>query len=193
LRKVILMVICLARIVIIFAQEETGVVINGITWATRNVDSVGKFAERSESPGMSYQWNKKYACPVKDGVSEWDATDPTGTTWEAINDPSPDGWRVPTRTEIEKLLDTTKVEYEWTTKNDVEGGRFTDKVTGKSIFLPATEWQVFANGTFYHGHYWSSEDANGYNAYHLFICKGMSRRYHSDYRFCFSIRPVKKT
>ena len=33
-----------------FAQEE-GVVINGVTWATCNVDVPGKFAAKPESPG----------------------------------------------------------------------------------------------------------------------------------------------
>ena len=39
--------------------HDAGVVINGITWATRNVDEPGKFAARPEDAGMYYQWNSK--------------------------------------------------------------------------------------------------------------------------------------
>ena len=137
LRKVVTIVICLTVTATIFAQEETGVVINGVMWATRNVDVVGTFAENSENLGMSYQWNRKKPCYIKGNITDRYAI----ATWEAVNDPSPDGWRVPTKTEFRKLLDTDKVEYEWTTESGVNGGHFTDKTTGKSIFLPSTSQQ----------------------------------------------------
>ena len=187
LRKVVAIVICFTGTTIIFAQEETGVVINSVMWATRNVDAVGTFAENSGSLGKFYQWNRKKTCSAIGNVADRDAI----ATWEAVNDPSPYGWRVPTRTEIGKLLDNTKVEYEWTTERGVNGGRFTDKASGNSIFLPITEWQVFNNDTPYYGQYWSSADANGSNAYHIYFRNGSLHMYHSDYRFCFSIRPVK--
>ena len=34
------------------ATQDEGIVINGVRWATRNVDAFGTFAERPESPGM---------------------------------------------------------------------------------------------------------------------------------------------
>jgi len=36
-----------------------------------------------------------------DGGTNWDATIPEGTIWKNSNDPSPVGWRVPTKEEIE--------------------------------------------------------------------------------------------
>jgi len=192
--KLAAIIICLAGTATIFAQEETGVVINGVTWATRNVGAVGTFAESSESHGMFYQWNRKKTLPAKSNVADMPVTATTSTMWEAINDPSPDGWRVPTKTEMKKLLDTTKVEYEWiTTKNGVKGGRFTDKVTSKSIFLPATGIYLDHTDSYDHGHYWTNTDANGSNAYHLAFGIGGSGLYHSNYGFGFSIRPVKNT
>ena len=195
LRKLVAIIICLVGTATIFAQEETGVVINGVMWATRNVDAVGTFAENSGSFGMFYQWNRKKTCPVGN-VTDRDTT----ATWETVNDPSPNGWRVPTRAEFRKLIDTEKVDYEWIIENGVWGGRFIDKTTGKSIFLPAAPWQKF-NGTLFsvdstdnedaYGYYWSSDDANGHNAYHLYFRKSSLRVYHSYYGFCFSIRPVK--
>jgi hypothetical protein len=70
------------------ATTEPGVVINGVKWATRNVDSVGYFADSPESFGRYYQWNRKKAWTAgsTDGM---DNSDPTGTTWETENDPSP--------------------------------------------------------------------------------------------------------
>jgi len=41
-----------------FAQE-TGVVINGVKWATRNVDKPGTFVANPEDFGMLYQWNRR--------------------------------------------------------------------------------------------------------------------------------------
>ena len=189
MRKVVAMIICFVGAATIFAQEEVGVVINGVTWATRNVDVVGTFAERAESPGMFYQWNRKKALSVTGSVVDCDASIFVGALWEAVNDPSPDGWRVPTRAEIEKLLDVTKVEYEWVTESGVNGGRFTDKATGKNIFLPSVK--VKNTLGIIHGHYWSRTDANGHNAYHLNFGNGSLGLYHSDYKFGFSIRSVK--
>ena len=201
LRKTVAIVLCLTGMTTIFAQEETGVVINGVMWATRNVDTVGTFVKKSENIGMFYRWNRIKAWTSISKIADLEATVPISTTWEAINDPSPEGWRVPTKTEIYKLLDTTKVKYEWLTENIVWGGRFTDKATGKSIFLPAAPWQD-CNGTIVsfdstpesedvYGQYWSSSHANTTNAYHLSFRKNSLRVYNSYYLYFFSIRPVK--
>ena len=47
------------------------VIINGVKWATCNVDAPGTFAAAPESAGMFYQWNRKIG---------WSATDPMGGT-----------------------------------------------------------------------------------------------------------------
>jgi len=36
---------------------DAGVIINGIKWATRNVDMPGTFAANPEDAGMFYQWD----------------------------------------------------------------------------------------------------------------------------------------
>ena len=41
------------------AAPTDGVVINGVRWATRNVDKPGTFAANPEDAGMLYQWNRK--------------------------------------------------------------------------------------------------------------------------------------
>jgi len=115
-------------------DTDTGVIINGIKWATRNVDQSGTFAARPESAGMYYRWNHKKAWYTGTSLENYTQT---GTTWEKDNDPSPTGWRVPTREEQTKLIEIDKVASEWTSKNGVKGRKFTDIATGNTIFLPA--------------------------------------------------------
>ena len=137
-----------------------GVLINGVVWATCNVDAPGTFAATPESSGMFYQWNRKKAWPATDDVTGWDSSTPTGTEWEKSNDPSPSGWRVPTAAELRTLFQTANVTNEWTTQNGVTGRKFTDKTTGAFIFLPAAGSRGSSAGTFSSagtvGRYWSS-------------------------------------
>jgi hypothetical protein len=126
-----------------------GALINGVVWALRNVDVVGAFAEKPESTGKFYQWNRKKAWNTETtGVfsGDWDITPPTGAEWTKANDPSPAGWRVPTFAQMQKLLDNNKVTRAWTALNGVNGFRFTDNANGASIFLPAVGY-VECNGT----------------------------------------------
>ena len=116
---------------------DEGVIINGVKWATRNVDSPGTFAASPESAGKFYQWNRKNAWNATGPVTGWNSSTPSGTSWAKANDPSPEGWRFPTVDEIKTLLDKEKVTNEWISKNGVNGRIFTDKTTGNSIFLPA--------------------------------------------------------
>ena len=60
LKKVVAVTICLAGSATMFAQSKSittdeGVVINGVKWATRNVDEFRTFAENPESVGKFYQ------------------------------------------------------------------------------------------------------------------------------------------
>jgi uncharacterized protein (TIGR02145 family) len=137
---------------------DNGVIINGVKWATRNVDAPGMFAAKPEDLGMFYQWNRKKAWSATGSVTGWDVTIPEGSFWEKHNDPSPAGWRVPTLDETKTLLDTDKVSHEWISENGRNGRRFTDKATGNSIFMPAAGYRYRIDGTlvFAGGFYWSS-------------------------------------
>ena len=195
LRKVIATIaICLAGSATMFAQE-TGVVINGVTWATRNVDAFGTFAATPESSGMFYQWNRPTAWATTGTVTGWDSSTPTGTTWETANDPSPAGWKVPTKTDFDKLLDVTKVDFLWTTVNGIYGVRFTDKTTSNSIFLPATGYRSGGDGALgvgVYGNYWSSTEQSSGNAYGLnFIGSSAVSLGNNGKWFGISVRCVK--
>jgi len=193
----------------LIAQEKTtlvipegGVLINGVVWATCNVAAPGTFAASPEDAGMFYQWNRKIGWSTTDPMvnsddgTTWDNTLPAGTTWEKSNDPSPSGWRVPTTEEQRKLLDTDKVTSEWVIHNGVTGRKFTDNISGASIFLPAVGFRLDNDGTFYNvgsgGNYWSSMQYGNSYAYSMFFRSGGAYGDWSNRGNAFSVRPVVK-
>ena len=133
-----------------------GVVINGVRWATRNVATPGTFATTPEDVGMLFQWNRKRAWSATDEeVEGWDNTDEEGTKWYPENDPCPEGWRIPTRAELESLYHT---DSRWTRQNRVYGRLF--GTAPYQIFLPITGWRHYQYGSLVYqdeaGAYWSS-------------------------------------
>ena len=140
------------------AFTDDGVVINGIMWATRNVDTPGTFAANPESYGMFYQWNSQVAYPTDDKIISQSKDSYSYSHWTTTNDPCPAGWSVPDDDNIKKLLDSEKVGSEWTSVNGVNGRKFTDNTTDASLFLPAAgyRYQGTLYGTGLEGHYWSS-------------------------------------
>ena len=176
------------------------VLINGVKWATCNVDAPGTFAAAPESVGMFYQWNRKVAWSATDpmvnsnGGTTWDSSVPEGTEWTKANDPSPAGYRVPTFEEIESLLNTTYVTNEWTTQYGVFGRKFTDKSNGNSIFLPAVGYRNGSDGTLYYagsyGDYWSSTQLDSGSAYDLFFYSNSADWGNGNRKSGRSVRPV---
>lgn len=157
--------------------SDNGVVINGIKWATRNVDKPGTFAAKPEDPGMYYQWNSKVgweygysALTPSDGTSTWNSSwEGNGaTTWEKANDPCPTGWRMPSQDELISLYTSSGA---WTTVNNVKGRRFGNG--GNTIFLPAVGHRHFDEGELFYatlyGYYWSSTRHNSNHASNLFL------------------------
>ena len=127
---------------IVFNKPDADCVeINGVFWATRNVDKPGTFAVRPEDPGMFYQWNRRTGWPATGTVTGWDNSYSTGDVWAKVNDPSPSGYHVPTIWEIQSLFNTTNVSNTWVTQNGVNGRIFTDRTNGNSIFLPAAGYR----------------------------------------------------
>lgn len=162
---------------------DKSMIINGVKWATRNVDVPGTFAKNPEDVGMFYQWNRKKAWELTDDwITGWDNTVPKGMKWEKENDPSPIGWRIATIYEIKSLFDTDKVYNEWYVVNGVNGRKFTDLVNGNSIFLPAAGFCRGNDGVcmfIREVGYWSSTpcDSNSERAYGLSDAKGQSNEF----------------
>ena len=136
------------------ATTDPGMVINGIRWATRNVNAFGTFAANPHSTGMFYQWNRRQGWAATGNVTGWNNTMPEGTIWERVNDPCPEGWRVPTHYEFQTLLRVTR---SWTTQSGVNG--FTFGTSPYQIFLPAAglrNTNGALSGTNAQGRYWSN-------------------------------------
>jgi uncharacterized protein (TIGR02145 family) len=188
-------------------SSEKGVVINGVRWATRNIDAPGTFAANPEDVGKLYQFNRKKAWPATAGIlTGWTSgviTGPGGDErarihWEKANDPSPAGWRVPSITELGKLLDANMVNSVWTTQNGVKGYKFTDKATGNSIFLPAAGYRstyieddCSLEGVSEIGFYWSSTPSSSFSAYSIgFTIRTSAKDVENGRTSGCSIRPV---
>jgi len=151
------------------SNKEEGIVINGKRWATCNVAAPGTFAINSEDDGMMYQWNREKGWSSKDEeIIDWDTSTPNGNKWEKDNDPCPVGWRVPTRNELQSLLDAGS---EWTTLNGETGCIFGSG--DNTIFLPATGYRNLSDGALgsqgADGYYWSSTSSSYTLAYLLYF------------------------
>ena len=93
-----------------------GVLYNGVCWAKSNVDKPGTFADAPLAYGMLYQWNSKKGWLVTDDIPGGGIISSSGNAWEAVNDPCPVGWRIPTLEEA-KTLDRCKDCYRNTGSN----------------------------------------------------------------------------
>jgi len=177
------------------ATTDQGVVINGITWATRNVDAPGTFAKTPESAGMFYQWNRKIGWNVTDKkVSGWDKSIPQGVEWEKVNDPCPWGWRVPTLFEINSLVEISG-DIGLIITNDITVVEFTDTPTGNVLYLPIAGFRYRSDGGLLlggTGYYWSSSQYDSKFAYCLFFGKRRSVIFHQSRAEGQLVRCVKE-
>jgi len=184
-----------------FSQNKKrgeGVVINGVKWATRNVDAPGTFAAKPENTGMFYQWNRKkgWSAVEKEAVGWDDDGESSATTWTKNNDPCPTGWRLPTSNEIKSLCDNNKVKSEWTSVNGVNGRSFTDKANGNTLFLPAAGNLTSYDSTHYYGgsygYYWGSTLDGEYSYYLSFHSSNVGPDHGNSRANGFSCRCVSK-
>lgn len=106
-------------------------------------------------------------------------------------------WRMPTRAEINQLLDTqTNSAYKWTwgPLNGVAGWTVTYLTNGNSIFLPAAGYLDSAKrevGSF--GYYWGSSlhETLLYNAWGMKLDPSIVVGYASSRSTCYTVRPVQ--
>ena len=173
----------------VFTREQvtdTGVIIDGIRWATRNVDTPGTFAANPEDAGMLFQWNRKQGWAATGDVTGWNNTPAEGTEWTRANDPCPQGWRVPTDVEIRALINAG---FSDMTQLDGVNGRFFGTAPNR-IFLPAVGWRSESEeaigvliGAGFLGGYWTTGLAGNYASMFFFdgCCSvGVSMRWRQD-------------
>lgn len=146
--------------------DGESVTINGITWATANVDIPGTFAASPQDLGLLYQYNRNIGYSTESPDAAYDANGPItfswntssseSDIWESANDPCPDGYRVPTADELRTLTDAANVDWVY----DEAGTTFTDKNTGESMFLPGGIERSGSTGALWNpawGAYWSAD------------------------------------
>ena len=100
-------------------------------------------------------------------------------------------WVMPTYEEMRELLDNTT--NEWTTVNGINGRKFTSKVNGNSIFLPAAGYRDGSSlsGQTQYGLYWSSSVGPSLSTARAASASAGGAGTGSDYRNVgFSVRPV---
>ena len=183
---------CVVAIVACNIDNPAGVVINGIRWATRNVDMPGTFAQHPESAGRFFQWGT-----LNGVVHHWAATGTvTGwnssnnrAAWTAANDPCPQGWRVPTSVELTNLRNQP---YTWTQRNGVNGRLF--GIAPNQVFLPAAGHRAADNGALFEvgnwGDYWSSTPRDGGNGLFFHFYSNRSGVFTLYRAYGFSVRCV---
>lgn len=92
------------------------VLINGLVWSTKSIGAPGEFVENVDDPGMLYQFNRKVGYPTTPATApaNWPANYVNDkTNWLPENDPSPEGFRVPTTAEMVALWNIGST---WVTK-----------------------------------------------------------------------------
>lgn len=136
---------------------EDEVLINGLVWSLKNIDEPGTFVDSPDDIGMLYQFNRKVGYPATptDAPTNW----PSGytndnTNWSEENDPSPEGWRIPTTAEMAALWEkgstwVTPAQTGFKTAGIIVG---VDETTAKNVtkdnlkqmgalFLPQSGWR----------------------------------------------------
>ena len=142
------------------------VVINGVTWATANVDIPGTFAASPTDMGLLFQFNRITGYSTEGNTAYdaggetdfvWNTTGDASNTWDSSNDPCPDGYRVPTADELRTLTDAANVDCLY----DGVGATFTDKNTGAVMFLPGGVERSGSTGALWNPAWCAYWSANG--------------------------------
>lgn len=176
-----------------------------VKWANKNLGAL-----TSERPGQLLSWGElaKKSSYFDDYYEYYNSyysykdigSDISGTQYDAAYSQSGGRYRLPTRAEMQELIDRCTITNE--IKNGVDGFRITGP-NGNSIFMPASGYKyyndyLFASDKSHNnrcGFYWTSEPYGGNTsryAYSLVLGTDGIRKISNSYRFAgLAIRPVE--
>ena len=164
---------------------------SGLKWATCNVG-----AETPEDYGDYYAWGEtstKSEYTKENSLTNGKSmSDISGNiTYDVARTEWGSSWRLPTRSEFEKLR--KKCKWIWTTQNGVWGCKVTGP-NGNSIFLPAAGHRDGSSLDVagYGGYYWSSRPYDTGNAYFLNFDTFQHRTNWLNRDLGYSVRPVSE-
>ena len=167
---------------------------SGLLWASTNIG-----AEKPEEYGLYFAWGEtqgyegitidkqftwedyKWCNGSYNTLTKYNYTSTYGTidnltTLEQVDDAayqSDNTCRMPTKTDLEELIANTT--STWETLNDVNGRRFTSKINGNSIFVPAAGYCYYgSNDTGFEGYLQSSSlyEGNSGSGWYLYFDSG---------------------
>lgn len=174
-----------------------------VKWASCNVG-----ADSPEDSGNYYAWgeieeksdycwdNYEYYLGDLDGDMRVECvdlgSDISGTLYDVARVKWCDGWRMPSKVEIEELFNRCK--WEWSLINGIYGQKVIGP-NGNSIFLPATGYRD-EDGLQSYGYfcyYWSSsrDELSVGSAYYFYSGRTQSNIVATDRKCGQAIRPVK--
>jgi uncharacterized protein (TIGR02145 family) len=116
---------------------------------------------------------------------------PLASTADTATQVMGSGWRMPTETELQNLINNTT--YSWTTINGIKGGKFTSKTNPNAyVFFPAAGGYDCGNfdGRGSYGCVWSSTPSDSSVAYYLYFVSGYKEVLNRRRYYGLSVRGV---
>ena len=170
---------------------------SGTKWACCNVGADtpeaygGYYAWGETEEKSTYNWST-YIYYDGSPVTYRDlGSDIAGTDYDVAHVKWGGSWVMPSKAQQDELI--SNCTFEWTTVNGVNGGKYTSKTNGGSIFLPAAGYRYdssLGNAGSY-GYYWSStQDPSNRSAYGLYINSSETDTYDDAIFFGQSVRPI---
>ena len=175
---------------------------SGLLWCEHNVGASTPYED-----GLYFSWGNVTGHTGDDGYDFGTANDgpyastpgasltgniPTNGTYDAARHNMGAPCRMPTVGEFQEL--NAQCDSEWTDEDGVAGRRFTSRINGNSIFVPASGYRggtgLYNRGS--NGFYWSASLHSAAYGYYLYFGSGGVRPASNDGRFLgFSVRAVQ--
>lgn len=171
-----------------------------VKWATRNIGAPegvtahygGHYVWGDPTGEMTLSSNLNYLYDLKDDAGN-SISNISGTKYDIATQQWGEGWRIPTKAELEELSSLPVERIDNYENTGIGGFEFTGK-NGKKIFFPSSGSQNLTgvHGEYQHTYYWSSEKTlDRSNVYYATVSYGGATIRETKYDIImFAIRPV---